>query len=247
MSTLLQRQLRDGRLYGRLAQHRRRRESAAAGIAAMREVAPNSYVSLSWGKQSIVVAHMLYQVAPGTPMYFLASWESWAMHDFERVIDIFCRRWPINLRIVQTDHVSGTDRSWKEARDAGDDDLASMTPRERWDGWYWGLAKDESRFRRLSLSTTWDGQPHPTILRYSDGRLRCCPLANWTLLDLAAYIGEHDIPLLSAYHEGGLEARTTARLTKRAAEAGGVAAIRRRDVAAFNRLCARFPELRVYG
>lgn len=119
-----------------------------------------------------------------------------------------------------------------------------MCDRDDWDGWYWGLAKDESKPRRMTLSYRWDGQPHPTIFRYVDGKYRCCPIMNWTVKELAAYIATHDIPVLEEYHRLGLQSRTTARITKKTAENGGVMEIKYTDMSAFNRLCARFPELR---
>lgn len=247
--TILDEQLEAGRLYARLAVHRRRRDFALAGIEAMRQLAPNSYLSLSWGKQSIILAHMLYQLQPSLPMYFLASGESWIIHNYAEVIEQFTARWPINLRIVQTDHVfDGSNLSWTESRKRGQRDLQSMCDPAEWDGWYWGLAKHESKGRRMTLSATWDGQPHPTIYRYSGewaaGKYRCCPLMHWGVMDIAAYVAAYDIPLLDAYHTHGLETRTTARVTGKTTYYGGVSAIKRADLEAFNRLCARFPELR---
>ena len=116
----------------------------------MRELAPNAYLSLSFGKQSICLAHMLYQIDSSFPMFFLASGETWIIHDYEKVIDEFISRWPINLTIVQTDH--GAEKSWLESLEAGHRDLQTMCVREEWDGWYWGLSKDESFKRRLTLS-----------------------------------------------------------------------------------------------
>lgn len=244
--TIFEQQMEQGRLHARLDTYKRKLDYALAGIEAMRALAPRSYLSLSWGKQSIVLAHMLYHIQPDIPMYFLASGESFLIHNFEQVIDEFTARWPVNLHIVRRDHVyDGQNLDWQASRDAGERDLQTMVNREDWDGWYWGLAKDESRDRRITLSLRWDGQPHPTIFRYTDGKYRCCPLANWTVLDLAAYISTHDIPLLDQYKELGLHTRTTARITRKAAECGGVLDLKRKDMSAFNRLCERFPELRL--
>lgn len=246
---ILDEQLSAGRLHARLPLHRRRRDFALEGIAAMRRVAPRSYLSLSWGKQSIVLAHMLYQVEPSLPMYFLASGESWLIHNYAEVIEQFTARWPIQLHIVQTDHVfDGQGLDWAASRAAGKRDLQTMCDPADWEGWYWGLAKMESKGRRFTLSARYDGQPHPSIYRYSGewatGKYRCCPLMHWGLLDLAAYIAEHDIPLLDAYHTHGLGTRTTARVTGMTADYAGVSAIKQTSLEAFNRLCARFPELR---
>lgn len=227
------------------------------------------YVSLSFGKQSAVVAHMVYQARPETEMYFLASSESYLMHDFADVIDRFMQRWPVRLTIVQTNNaaldidgavadLAGRKPAirwrfkppgdpawdWKESRDYGERDLQEMVERDDFDGWFWGLAKDESKGRRYTLSTRWPGQPHPAIFRYSDGKYRCCPIMNWSRLDLAAYIAKYELPMLDAYRRQGLTARTTARVTRQAAEHGFMSLSRHYNIEVVNRLCTRFPELR---
>jgi 3'-phosphoadenosine 5'-phosphosulfate sulfotransferase (PAPS reductase)/FAD synthetase len=264
-----QRQLERGRLYAGLPLYQRRLASAQAGIDAMRSIAPNAYISLSFGKQSLVLAHMLQRFAPQTPAYFLASSETWLMHDYADVIDAYLQRFPLPLTIVQTNN-AGLDISaavqdlqarqpaikwrfklpgqptwtWKQSRDYGDDDLQQMVQRADFDGWYWGLAKEESRARSITLSKRWEGQPHPTIFRYTDGKYRCCPLMHWQSEDLAAYIAQHDLPMLDAYRRHGLEARTTARVTRKAYEHGFMAMSRHYNMATLNALAARFPELR---
>lgn len=248
MSVLAQ-QLAAGRAYARTRQCRYAFDDARRGIDAMRALAPLSYVSVSWGKQSICLAHLLYCVDPLMPMFFLASGETWAIHNYREVIDSFCVRFPIRLTIVQTDHVfDGAARTWKESRDAGQHDLQRMCRRDEWDGWYWGLGADrsvkEGRGRRLSLQHRWPGQPHHTIFRYTDEKYRCCPLSRWTLHDIAAYLAVHDLPLLDEYHQFGLSARTTARLTRNAVESGEMARLRHKRPDVFNLLCERFPELR---
>lgn len=244
---VFEQQMAQGKLYAKLHLRQCKLQFALDGIEAMQELAPNSYASISFGKQSLCLAHMLYRIKPDLPMFFLASWESFVIHNYEEIIESFTSRWPINLQIVMADNVSeNPELGWQETRDLGQNDLQNMVNRADWDGWYWGLSKDESNQRRLTLSRR-DGQPsglHRLIYRYKDGRYRCCPLAEWTTLDLAAYISEHDIPLLNIYRCLGLEARTTARLTRKAAEWGGLTALQHSNISAFNQLCQRFPELR---
>lgn len=178
-------------------------------------------------------------------MYFLASEETWEIDNYEDVITQWRERFCPALHIVQTYHFfSEPHASWKESRDAGQDDLQTMCNRQEWDGWYWGLAKEESKGRRITLSTRWDGQPHPTIFRYSDGKYRCCPLAEWHILDIAAYIATYDLPMLWTYRQFGLEMRTTARITRANAEMAGMAYLKQKNIAGYNRIVARYPELR---
>jgi len=211
-------QLLEGMLWRKTAERKRRLAFAIEGIKEMFEVAPKSYVSLSFGKQSICIAHMVFEVAPETPMYFLASDETWHMFNYQEVIERFIEKWPINLTIVQTHRFFDFD-SWKEGRDAGDRDLQNMCRRDDWDGWFWGLSKDESRGRKITCSQN-NTDIHPSIFRYADDKLRCTPIQNWDIRDLAAYLWEHDIPVLNIYEKYGLEMRTTARITKKARDLG---------------------------
>jgi 3'-phosphoadenosine 5'-phosphosulfate sulfotransferase (PAPS reductase)/FAD synthetase len=245
--TMLERQLAHGRVYRRLAVHQRRRARASAAIETMRAVAPHAYCSLSWGKQSIIVAHMLYLVDPTIPCFFLASSESWALHNFREVIDAFLARWPVRLTIVQTDRWSGV-ADWQEAKRRGQQDLQRVAGHRiadepgEWQGWYGGLARDESRARRIALSMRSDSG-HPDVYHYRHGGYRCSPLASWTLPDLAAYLDEFDLPLLRIYHEQGLAARSTARITGRMVRQGGAIG---GDVSGWNHLLNRFPEISVW-
>lgn len=245
--SIFEQQMQEGALYAKLRQRQYRLDFALDGIASMHEIASVAYASISFGKQSICLAHMLYQMMPDLPMYFLASWESSLIHNFDEVIESFIERWPINLTVVYADNVSDNPGfDWKETRDLGQHDLQNMCNRADWDGWYWGLAKEESKGREHTLSWRWKGQPHPTIFRYSDGKLRCCPLMEWELLDIAAYIQEYDLPVLDLYRKQGLQMRTTARATRDMVEFGGVARLRHIGIEGFNKLAARFPELRKY-
>ncbi len=50
--------------------------------------------------------------------------------------------------------------------------------------------------------------------------------------------------MLDTYRQRGLSARTTARVTRQAAEHGFMSLSRHYNIEVVNRLCARFPELR---
>ena len=164
MSTF-ERQMEQGRMYARLPAYGRALAYAEAGIAAMLALCPRTYVSLSFGKQSQVVAHMVYQVAPETPMRFLAGSETWIVHNFGDVIDRFLRQCPVRLTIRQTNDAAidisvdiawlqerhpsiqweykppgDPTWTWAEVRAAGQDDLPTLADRTLYDGWVWVLA-----------------------------------------------------------------------------------------------------------
>lgn len=238
-------QMQVGKLHARNRSYARALTFAEAGCRAMLDAAPRSYVSLSFGKQSLVVAHMVFNLAPSTPMFFLASDETWHLYDYADVIEAFLSRWPVRLTIVQTRRWADGE-TWKESRSAGDRDLQTMVNRDEWDGWFWGLSIDESRQRKLTLlSASRHDTPHPAIFRYSDGKLRCCPIMRWTLNDLAAYISTHDLPLLNIYRKYGLTQRTTARVTKKMLRNQGMALARALNSRGFREIVNRFPEVNV--
>lgn len=202
------------------------------------------YLALSWGKQSIIVAHMVYRIRPETPMLFLRSWESFHLHDFESVSRDFMQRWPINYVECFRDNVSWNTWTWQETRDYGSNDLQSVGDNcPDWDGVIMGLSKDESKARRIttSLNTTeWR-----SIFKYKSGNFRCTPIQDWRKNDLAAYLHKYQIPVLTAYKIDGLEARTTARITRDNAEMNGLKVLKERNITGYNLIVKRFPELSI--
>lgn len=243
--TKYEQQIRDGFEYSKLKIRQKKLSFAKNGIIEMLAISKKNYISLSFGKQSICVAHMVYQIKKEIPCYFLASEESWLMYDFAEVIKSFLCLCPeIILKIIQTKNFYAS-KTWKESRDLGDKDLQNMCNRKNWDGWFWGLSKDESRARKITLSSSYSGQTHPTIFKYSDNKYRCCPIMNWNILDLAAYINENKLPVLNIYKRYGLQMRTTARVTKKMVEAGGVNYLKMLHLGddSYNKLINQYGEL----
>lgn len=243
--TSFEEQMACGKIHAASALFRHRLKFAQDGIAAMMHAAPRSYVSISFGKQSLCVAHLVFSVAPETPMFFLASDETWMLYDYADVIEQFRARWPIRLAIVQTHRLADA-KSWADSRAAGDQDIQTMCKREEWDGWYWGLGKDESRARRMTTLASYTQQTeHPSIFRYQDGKHRCCPVMHWSINDLAAYIATHEIPMLNLYRKFGLTQRTTARVTKKMLQQQGMALCRATNSRGFREFTNLLPETNV--
>lgn len=234
-----------GKIYSETNHYEKKLQFAKDGIKKMLDAAPNSYISLSFGKQSNCLAHLIYQINPKIPCFFLASDETWYIYDYENVIEKFTKLCNIDLTIVQTKNLWNS-ASWKESRDVGDKDLENMCDRDKWQGWFWGLSKDESKTRRRTCSIE-NTNIHPSIYRYKDNKLRCTPIMNWTIKDLAAYIYLHNIPLLNIYYKYGLEARTTARITKKMLNANGVGYLRATNSRGFRKIANKFDIIRSNG
>jgi 3'-phosphoadenosine 5'-phosphosulfate sulfotransferase (PAPS reductase)/FAD synthetase len=240
-----EKQMAEAKVYRRFPIYKNRLDFAIAGVHKMLACSQRVYVSLSFGKQSTCLAHMIYQIAPKTEMHFLASEETWNMYDYENVIDSFVTKWPVNLTVHQTNNFFGAS-TWEESRDSGDMDLQKMCRREDYDGWFWGLSVDESPVRKKTLLAAYkQDTPHPSIYRYSDGKYRCCPLMYWESKDLAAYILTHDIPILNIYRRYGLQQRTTARITKKMLRNQGMALCRMTNSTGYRKLVDKFQEINV--
>lgn len=234
-----------GKLHAKSRAHQHAVAYALDGIRALMRDAPCCYVSLSFGKQSLCLAHLAQSINPDIPMFFLASSETWSLYDYSAVVADYQARFRPNLTIVQTDRLDDAE-SWKDARDSGDKDLQRMCSREEWDGWLWGLAMDESPQRRMTLAQgVKQRNSHPTIYRYTDGKLRGCPIMRWGIHDLAAYIVTHDLPLLNVYKKFGLTQRTTARITKKMARNSAMALARFSSGPALSSIINQFPEIKI--
>lgn len=194
---VLEKQLAEGKLLMLLPQFKRKEAKALADIAKMIVLHPQTYLSLSWGKQSIILAHMAWQLRCNIPIVFFDEPDTDIIANFQEVQNQFLEVWNINYRQIN-DGQESPRRSGKKF--AAENDL---------DGVVMGLAAHESRARNYTLSKN----DRNNIFAYANGNYRCCPLAQWTIKDYAAYIAKYDIPLLSTYHKYGLEARTSAGIT----------------------------------
>ncbi len=220
MTTPFDAQIMAGKIYARTPRFDRAVKFATEGLERLSELAPRWYVAISFGKQSICLAHLAQSIKHDVPLYFLASTETWSMFNYQEVIDDYVAKYNPNLTIVQTDHLE-TGKTWKQSRDAGDKDLQKMCDEKDWDGWAWGLSMDESKPRRITIATgIRQRNGHPSIYQYGSGKYRCCPLMKWEIQDLAAYIATHNLKMLNVYEKYGLTQRTTARFTKQAVEFG---------------------------
>lgn len=148
------------------------REFIAAGCA---------YVSVSWGKDSVVVAHLARSVAPG--LYLVhGEFPGHENPDSAAVADEFLGGWPMPYSEIEcqwtdptTRHVQ-TDRWARPMRDA-------HGPRR-----IMGIRAQESGTRKMSAGV--HGIATSNV---------CRPILNWSTLDVFAYLARHDLPVHPAY------------------------------------------------
>lgn len=242
--TILDKELKYGLVYAKSDVYKRKLDITTNSLLRFFTLCYNPYLALSWGKQSIVLAHLIYKLRPETKMIFLRSWESYLIHDYENVI----KKFPFNINYYECfkDNVSWNDWNWKKTRDHGSKDIQNMADEifPNWDGVVMGLSKDESFARRVTCSSS--NTDWKTIFRYKDGKHRCTPIHFWSNEELAAYISSNNITLLSTYKNTGLKGRTTARITRNNAEMNGLRELKRENISNYNIIVKRFPELTIY-
>lgn len=257
-----------GALFRKSTRYKKNIGFAEDGVKKMLDLCENVSLSISFGKQSICLAHMVYTIHPSVPMYFLASSETWWLDtylDSLRLMRVICP--DMNLTIVQTNRLSVeldkemsdaqetgaklikrgwnefTPKTWDESRKSGDKDIQTMLDQELYDGWFWGLSVDESFTRQRTLLKQSKTSIHPSIFKYASGKYRCCPLMFWKEDTLAGYISTYNLPLLSAYKEGGLTERTTARITGTADRMQAFERMRRNRPDGYAKIVNAYPEL----
>lgn len=239
------------RLHAKLPVYRRHIDQAREIINGVLQHVEKPYIAFSCGKDSTVLAHMVLQFAPATPLRFLSSGETRLLHNVDDVLRFFGDRGVV-IQEINIDRVFSEEwknATWDEQRKVGRHDMELLND-SSFDGIFMGLRAGESRVRKISLARNQtEGLPR-FCHRYRAGKrkdmIRCCPLANWTVSDIGAYIVEHDIPYLDWYGHQGFEGRTTARLTGDAVRQYTLTWLKKNKFDSWNRLLQRFPELSVH-
>lgn len=233
--------------HSRRSLFRRRLMEARGAVSAALEFMARPYVAFSCGKDSAVLAHLVTEIDRSVPLRFLSSGETRILHDVDGVIDWFRGR-GCTVEEINIDRVFGEgwqDATWEQQRKAGRGDLDKLNIGH--DGVFMGLRMEESPKRKRSLLMHRDLDLPPFCYRYESGirkgMVRACPLARWTTGDIAAYAALYEIPLLAAYHDLGMEARTTARLTGDSVRQYTLTHMKYHNVEAYHAIIRRFPEL----
>ncbi len=188
---IIAQQLKEGKLLSALPQFKAKEEKARSDIVAMINATNNPYCSCSWGKQSIVLSHLVWSVDPTIKIVHFTGDDAELIGDFDNVRDTFLKEYEAPYEEV---------RRGVHFRDA----VKSFNAQSGHDGVFVGLAEEESRGRRITCRNA-NSQNILDCL----GMKRSTPLARWTVNDLAAYIAIHNLPLLSTYVKYGLDVRTS--------------------------------------
>jgi len=220
-----------------------------------------SSVSLSFGKDSTVMAHLLLQMDPDLPVMYIncGQWDEWP--DTPRVKAEFLERFPCNFTELRGPSVIEGYREaglfvqdeaiTKEARKAQHNygkSLAEILDAEAkqrgYHGAFIGVRKDESNNRSRLFA-----MHGPLYYAKTRSLWACHPLAFWTARDVWAYIVKYDLPYNELYDldpQGREMARNGAMFGTRSARYGRLVFLRKMYPGWFNRFSAEFPEVRGY-
>ena len=243
-----------------------RKEEALCLLKQFSELVIRPYLSMSWGKDSIVAYSLVRRVFPDIRVVYVNCGEFDEWPDTLRVKTLMCDRFGIDLVEVQAESVVQCFRRvgyWYPPPAKTDQEHASDTLYSDsflnaidlvtgdCDGNIMGLRAEESA-GRASLFT----YRGPIYYRHGNGnagakcgRYVCCPLHDWTTDNIWTYHAEFDLPYNELYDCPGVEPRRRrngAMFGGTGAERGGLQTAKRLYPDLFNHFAAEFPAVRCY-
>lgn len=244
-------------LRARLPVFQRRVEEARRIIDNSITAIKRPYLSCSFGKDSVVLLHLVHQRMPNIPVVFINS--QYCFPDTYVVRDEFIKEYNINLVEIKQPHdyidIINTyglpdDRTPAQQQKVVDllkKDLANVWAHENgYDGCFWGLRKEEARGRKWLLNVK------GSLFFADSAKLwRSAPLANWTWDDIWAYIHYFGVPYSGIYDKTRFcdpkHIRNTSWVTTDgAAKNGRVVWLKYYYPDLYNRLVSEIPEIRRY-
>jgi phosphoadenosine phosphosulfate reductase len=152
-------------------------------------------VTASFQAESVVLLHMLLELAPQIPVLFLDT-----VHHFPATLayrDELAEAWGLNLVTLQA--AQPRPGLWRTDTDAccSTHKVGPLFDALRnYDLWFTGLRREQSASRAALRNVETFVLPGGEILQ------KVSPLALWTTGDVWAYARAYDIPLLPLYDEG---------------------------------------------
>lgn len=148
------------------------------------------YVSTSWGKDSLVLCHILAMTRPQTPLVWIRT-TPWENPDCLHVRDQFLATYDVNY--IEIIHEATSPRWWENPTDYTGRERTSRggfqeAARRYGDRHVSGIRGEESRIRGMVQARWGDAGPRA-----------CRPIGRWTAIDVFAYLHRHDLPIHPAY------------------------------------------------
>jgi len=245
------------RIRSKLPVFKKRIEEADAIVKKALGMMKKPYVSCSFGKDSVVLLHLVLRHSAEIDVIFINS--QYCFPDTYEVRDTFKEKHNINMIELKQPHDyidiinqyglpdERTSYEQKKVVELLKKDLANAFAYEHgYDGNFWGMRKDESRKRKWLLNTK-----GPIFWAEQAKLWRISPLTNWTWDDIWTYIHFYEVPYSKIYDKHGFcdpkQIRNTSYVTTDGATINGrVAWLRYYYPDIYNRLSQTIPEIRRY-
>lgn len=193
----------------------------------------NPYLACSFGKDSIVMLHLVFNQYPNIPVRFI-RWkdETNLLNNYDEVIEQCKQRWALSIEQIEFSRQS-LDENAPE-RYAVDAEL--------YDSYFIGFRMEESTERRITIKKM------GKFAEMKNGLKRICPLADWKTADVAAHTVSNSLPYLKSYSVESFESRTTSRIPRAdfGIRSASLGALKQRDIAAYNVLITKFPDAKFF-
>lgn len=160
-----------------------RKEAKALDVLRAFAAAGPCYVGTSWGKDSVVVAHLAWRAGVGPIAWLPAGVVE--NPDCVAVRDAFLAAHAVDYREIEAPgplvgpDVTGHDGAQREF------EIASRSLGSRYVS---GVRAEESKVRELRMARWGESSPNT-----------CAPIGRWSSLDVFAYLHKHSLPIHPAY------------------------------------------------
>lgn len=216
-------------LYAKMPEHKFLVNKTVSFIRWALSKVQNPYLACSFGKDSSVMLHLVFNQFPNIHVKFLGKSETDLIDDYSGIIEWWIKR---NVLIERITYLGWLEGGTKKG-------IAKNMQAEEHDSFFVGIRKDESVARRITLKK--DGK----FFKMKDGKIRIAPLADWATKDIAAYMILNNLPVLNAYKREGFEARTTSNIPSKYPHES-IARLKDADISAYNKLIQLLPDAKYF-
>ena len=212
------------------------------------------YCSISGGKDSLVVCHLIYRIFPGCPFVWvnqgpLAEWADC----IELLETLKSQGWNIlelcpvrSLLKLHRDYGIPLDGTMATGLDKKINTALMYNPLDEYQelnsihGYAWGLRK-ESKGRSLYLKSKGE------LYRKKDGLWVCSPVGFWSTQDIWAYIDREELPYAAIYDRDRMNTRNGPPIGTTGVNWGRLSELRHHHPDLFAQFIAEFPEVANYA
>jgi len=206
------------------------------------------YVACSFGKDSMVLQHLVREINPDVTVVFIDDQASYTSFDYgliksyaQAIRNFIHLKWDKVALIQQENDIYQNGKA--TLYQTMFEPLFAWLKAEPHDGLFMGLRKEESAGRLFSMAK--HGAIHQYQTGAQKGSWRCVPLQNWAVDQVGAYLIGHDLPILDIYLKMGFEARSGV-FGSSNAHLGRIAYLRQHCPADYERYISIVPDARNY-